>query len=174
MPVPKKPSETAEIYGLLDPRDGKLRYIGKAVCARKRLKSHLRDARRRDTPLYRWVKELTGLGIVPGLKILEVCPIELWEVREMAWIRTAREMGGFLLNQAKGGNEPHCSYEVRAANARKAVASRTDTPEKAEAYQIKKFLGQSLAAGVVTEETRVLMRRAARDAPHLFGCWATL
>jgi hypothetical protein len=61
MSVPKKPSETAEIYGLLDPRDGKLRYIGKAVCAAKRLKSHLRDARKRDTPVYRWINELGGL-----------------------------------------------------------------------------------------------------------------
>jgi len=43
------------IYALTDPSTGEVRYIGKANDPSARLKSHLMDSRRRNTPVYRWI-----------------------------------------------------------------------------------------------------------------------
>jgi hypothetical protein len=110
--------------------------------------------------------------------ILEVCPIDLWERREMAWIRTAREMGGILLNRAPGGNEPFCSAAQRAINGRNntaiMLAKRQATPEAAYAFRVKRLLGQARQRGELTEPMRVKMRYCAERLPHLFGDWASL
>lgn len=165
---------TVEIYGLSDPRDDKLRYIGKANCAERRLKSHFRDSRRRGTPLYRWIRKLLAEGRAPSLRILESCAVTDWKQREIIWIGFAREIGIPLLNVASGGDQPHSSPAANAANARKAIVSRTSTPEKAEIYHLKKVIGQNLADGVVMEETKELLRYCARTAPHLFASWANV
>ena len=50
--------EKVEIYALLCPNTKDVRYIGKANDSEKRLKSHIRDSRRRNTPVYCWIKKL--------------------------------------------------------------------------------------------------------------------
>lgn len=52
--------EQVQIYALRDPRDGNLRYIGKANNAEKRLKSHMKDSRHRKTPVYAWFRKLAA------------------------------------------------------------------------------------------------------------------
>lgn len=167
--------EMIEIYGLLDPRDGKLRYIGKANSSQQRLSRHLSDVKRRNTPVYKWIREVLHLGLRPTIQVLEICEPALWKIRERAWIRGAREMGGVLLNVADGGDEPACPSHVRAANARKAINSRASTPRKAYIYKLKKTIGQNIAAGFhSSEESKARLRLAAQLAPHLFGEWASL
>lgn len=110
------------IYGLIDPRDGSIRYVGKANDPGKRLKGHLRECRRRNTPVYAWIRKLVGLGMSPGLRVLEA-DCEDWKEAERRIIAEMRE-GGRLLNVADGGDEPHCPLEVRKANAKKLNAAR--------------------------------------------------
>lgn len=107
-------SETrASIYGLYDAH-GNLRYIGKANCPRKRLKSHMADARRRTTPLYKWIKA----NGQPEMRVLsDDC--EDWVAEERRLIAEARERGDDLLNLAPGGNQPYCPIEIRRDNCRK-------------------------------------------------------
>jgi hypothetical protein len=113
-----------EIYGLLDPGTGELRYIGKANNSRKRLASHLRDSRRRDTPVYRWIRKLLSKGLAPELVVLAEC--DDWKAKEIELIAKARGFGFRLLNVADGGDEPHCPMEVRRKNGRKSAAKRND------------------------------------------------
>jgi hypothetical protein len=101
-------SDTVEIYGLVDPRDWEMRYIGKAVRAAKRLASHLRDCRKRKTPVYQWINELLAAGLLPVVVIIEVCPANVWKHHERGMIAIAREKGCKLLNVAPGGNQPFC------------------------------------------------------------------
>ena len=104
------------IYALTDPRTGAVRYIGKANDPAKRLKGHMRDARRRQTPVYAWINKLVRLGMAPGLLVLEADCAD-WRESERRLIAEARARGDRLLNVADGGDEPHCPPEVRKANS---------------------------------------------------------
>lgn len=165
---------TVEIYALTEPDSGEIRYVGKAVCALQRFKSHLRDARRRNTPVYRWIRALLSDGTVPCLVVLEICEAERWKEREINVIEDYRTKYPRLLNVAFGGDEPFCSTEVRVINARKVVILRTNTPEKAETYRLKRTLGQLLKNGYCNEETKAKMRLAAHLRPEVFGAWAAI
>lgn len=113
------------IYGLTDPRDGRVRYVGKANDPTSRLKGHLRDCRRRNTPVYAWIRKLAGLGLSPGLCVLEADCAD-WKEAERRIIAERRGAGEKLLNVAEGGDEPHCPLEVRRKNAAMLNAKRVN------------------------------------------------
>lgn len=112
-------AESASIYGLCDRETGELRYIGKARNPAKRLAGHMRESRRRNTPLYAWIRKHGE----PRLIIIDAGCAD-WRESERRHIAEARSAGVRLLNLADGGDEPHCPIEVRRANAAKAVAKR--------------------------------------------------
>lgn len=122
------------IYALCSRDTGEVRYIGKANDAQKRLKSHMRDAKRRDTPVYRWINK----NGEPLLRIVaENCAD--WKFAESVAIETARSLGARLLNVADGGDEPFCSTEVRARNGKKNASERSKP-----LWAAYRNLGQSL------------------------------
>lgn len=114
--------QQAAIYALCDPRTGEVRYVGKANKPEARLKSHLRDARRRATPVYHWVAKLQREGLTPELRVLAWT--DDWCAEERRQIAEHRAQGCRLLNVADGGDEPACSGSVRAANGRKVAKAR--------------------------------------------------
>lgn len=61
------------IYGLIDPRDRGLRYIGKTHKRREwRLKEHIELANENDSrPVYIWIRELLSIGMEPEIFVLE-------------------------------------------------------------------------------------------------------
>lgn len=120
----KYADRTAEIYTLADPLSGEVRYIGKANNSAARLKSHLRDAHVRKTPVYAWIRKLAESGLVPIISIIEKCPHHEWELRERAAIEVARSVSIRLLNVADGGALPACGLETRVKNARNVALSR--------------------------------------------------
>jgi hypothetical protein len=157
--------EIAEIYALVDPRDGAIRYIGKARDAGARLKSHLRDARRRDTPVYRWINKLAALGLAPQVRVLRQCPASAWQAAEIDEIKAAKAAGHRLLNVAEGGDEPYCPTETRAANGRKNAAAIHSDPRRRRKWELLRALGQNLRQGYVSDATKELMR----SRPDVFG-----
>lgn len=171
--VREEMTKKVEIYALTDPATGETRYIGKANDAQKRFKSHLSETRRK-TPVYCWIGSLRAKGQVPGLKIIAVCDQADWKEVEKSAIADSRQTNAKLLNVAEGGDEPFCSKEVRAENARKAVKARASTPLKAYIWKRKKQLAQLLSGGYGSNETRELLRQAAIVRPDIFGCFATL
>lgn len=73
------------IYGLLDPRDHSLRYIGKTQKRREwRLAEHIEDAQLGGMrPLHTWIRKLHKLNLVPEVFVLRrVPPSENWETAE--------------------------------------------------------------------------------------------
>lgn len=110
------------IYALMDPTSGELRYIGKADCSDKRLKGHLRDARRRNTPVYAWIRKLLACGKTPEMVVIDEACSD-WKARERELIARARLSGYRLLNLADGGDEPHCPKGVRSSNAKRLNAA---------------------------------------------------
>lgn len=166
-------SAVVYIYGLHDPDTGELRYIGKANNLKKRLASHIRDSRARDTPLYMWIRKLTAQGKCPEIRLIAESDADSWESVERAQIAAARESGLWLLNLAKGGNQPFCPIETARANAialNKRLNDATDKEKKIAA--VKRRMGQFLRAGVVNERTKEKMRYAAIRWPEHFAKWA--
>jgi len=107
------------IYGLKDKRTGKLRYIGKANDPERRMKTHMRDAQRRDTPVCRWLRKHGE----PEMVIL-VANCDDWKADERRLIAEHRQKGDRLLNVADGGDQPKCSRDqlMKAAKAMNARA----------------------------------------------------
>ena len=64
-------TQETSIYALLCPDTRAVRYIGKANDPARRLKTHIRDARRRRTPVYLWLRRLHAEGKAPILEIIE-------------------------------------------------------------------------------------------------------
>lgn len=147
--------QSVEIYGLYCPDTGAIRYIGKANNTGERFKSHLRDSRKRKTPVYRWISGLLEQSKEPICEVLAVVPAEKWENAEIDIIHQARTDGCDLLNVAKGGNEPK---------------RRTD-----RLGQLIHKLGIFLHHGHCTDATKAKMRFAANKHPHIFPAkWAAL
>jgi predicted HicB family RNase H-like nuclease len=94
-------SRTAFIYGLLDPRDNTLRYVGKTVSERARLSNHLSDLTSKKKG--RWVKGLLRLGLAPKMVVLSEVPASEWQKEERAAISRYRALGCDLLNVCAGG-----------------------------------------------------------------------
>jgi hypothetical protein len=155
------------IYGLYD-ASGKLRYIGKANDPAKRLKSHLRDSARRNTPLYAWVRKHG----VPEMRVI-VDHCEDWRADERRLIAEHRA-NGRLLNLADGGDQPKSTKAQLAKAGQAAAIARQSTPTKRRFWELKRALGHLLRDGAVSERTKGKMRAAAVSRPDLFGAWASI
>lgn len=162
----------AQIYGLYDPTNGALCYIGKANCAAKRLRSHLRDCQTRNTPVYQWMRDLSARGLTPKIQVLEEG--DNWQEIERRWIDDARWSGVELLNVAAGGSEPHCPPTIRSANAHRLNDALKADPRRARMRSLKIQINISLRRGYVTNATRAKMRALAARKPREFGAWASI
>lgn len=90
------------IYGLKDPRDGLIHYVGKSVHPRNRLQQHLHDTS--STPKALWIRTLCIAGYRPELVILDKVRNSEWQNAEKRWIEEGREKGWPLTNSTGGGD----------------------------------------------------------------------
>lgn len=91
------------IYGLYDPRNGNLRYIGKSIRPNERLSNHLND--KSKTWRTNWFSELKREGLKPILYIFDALPeSEDWAVKEIEYIAYAKSRGIRLTNCTDGGD----------------------------------------------------------------------
>ena len=107
------------IYGLVDPRDGRVRYIGKTSVGLKRPKSHLKPSG--DTYKDRWVRSLRRVGAIFKIRILEsVEHEEDLNAAERKWITHFRGLyGRVLTNRTEGGDGGAMPPDIRAAHSRR-------------------------------------------------------
>ena len=95
-----------KIYGLFDPRDSKLRYIGFTSQELKgRLRQHLRKKRLFTEHTHKncWIKKLISIGLLPEIKLLRITTIGSWIDDEKELILLAKHLGFSLTNEASGG-----------------------------------------------------------------------
>lgn len=121
---------TAYIYALQDPRTYEVRYIGKSVSPKNRLRNHINGQRyAQNWRMRQWIGELRADARRPVLMIVDECDLENWQERERHWIKIFREVGSRLCNIESGGNGLHAAtYEMRA-NMRAAAVGKTLTAE---------------------------------------------
>lgn len=95
------------IYALVDPRDGRWRYVGKSSSGLKRPRHHGRPSvlAKDDTHKGNWIKNLVSQGLRYDVEILEEFdrPEALAEA-ETEWIAAARQAGVPLTNLTDGGD----------------------------------------------------------------------
>jgi len=117
-----------EIYGLIDPRSGVLRYVGKTVSGIKiRLKQHIHTAKGGGvTHRDRWIRSLLNENLKPSSVILEAVGEGAdWETAERFWISFYRGMiGGLLTNISDGGDGVHGVPRTEQWRERMSAAMR--------------------------------------------------
>lgn len=93
------------VYGLFDPRDQQLRYIGKTCQGKRRMSSHLAVSHLKNkTHKNHWIKSLLAVGMQPEYVVLEsfATPDGLAEA-EMWYISYYKSIGCRLTNMTLGG-----------------------------------------------------------------------
>lgn len=110
------------IYALCDPRDNRVRYVGKTDNPDRRYKAHLIEKSR--THRTNWIKSLIALGLKPTLKIIEIVSFQSpteWEAREKYWIAYYRNIYSDLTNGSDGGD---CGPDCTGKHLTKSEAGR--------------------------------------------------
>lgn len=105
------------IYALCDPRIEdpikRVRYVGKTVNPRQRLKHHIVTAGKHKSHKSNWVKSLLDSGVRPTMEIVEQ-GTGPWEAAEVSWIAHYRALGSDLTNGDHGGKGGHhATFETR-------------------------------------------------------------
>jgi hypothetical protein len=91
------------IYGLVDPRNKEIQYVGKASFPYERLSRHIYSSKYLKNKKDIWIDLLKQNNMRPFIKILEICNFSDWEIRERYWIAKYREINKNLLNIEDGG-----------------------------------------------------------------------
>ena len=91
------------IYGLKDPRDSQIKYIGKTVDIDRRIKEHNQIHRNKKSKKNSWITHLIRNGMQPIMEVLEECEESRWIEREKYWIRYYKELSFDLKNMTLGG-----------------------------------------------------------------------
>lgn len=126
------------IYALCDPRDNRVRYIGKTNNLRRRYGQHLIE--KTKTHRTRWIQSLIEIGLAPHLIVIEeIEPGQDWEERERLWIAHYRGIGNDLTNGSDGGDcGPNCTgkhlikSEIGRKNIIAALVKRNKSPKMRE------------------------------------------
>lgn len=140
------------IYALKDPRDGRVRYIGKANDPEVRLKEHLRISCRKNTHCQNWISSLLAQSFYPVLETLDEVPADKWKFFERAYIKLYRDLGFDLTNTTEGGDGADGLKHSAESRAKISEATRGDK---------NPFFGKKH-----TEETLAKMRGRTRSSEH--------
>jgi hypothetical protein len=111
--------ETTFIYALMDPRDKRVRYVGKADNPRRRLHRHLSS--RAKCHRTHWLTQLKDAGLKPILNILREVPYAEWTYWEQYFIQLYRETSA-LTNATDGGEGSHGLKQRPASNLKNRLA----------------------------------------------------
>jgi hypothetical protein len=122
------------IYGLIDPRDGLVAYIGytkKPI--NDRLKAHIQDSKRFNrTHKQKWIRKLLSLNLEPSIIILKQFKTRTWEYWEKRYIKKYRKRGYLLKNSTDGGDGVTMTPEVRKKISEKSKLHRHSDEAKAK------------------------------------------
>lgn len=149
------------IYALIDPRDGRCRYVGKTKNdLEKRLRGHINDAKRRPGEIarFRWINALAKSGVVPLIKTLEVVSPDDWQAAEQMWIHEMRARFPGLLNGTDGGDGIHGYQHSMAARRKIAEAHKALNSN----IEHRLATSASVKAAFATDRGQAALKEAAR------------
>jgi hypothetical protein len=147
--------DIAIIYGLVDPRDRQLRYIGLSKNGMRRPREHSKGWSLREdgnTHKANWIRQLLSTGAQPEVVVIQSFddPAILPEA-EMHWIAYFKKMGYKLTNGTAGGDgnlNPTAGVRLKMSSALRGRKLSPESIAKREATR---------GPHVVSPETRVRM-----------------
>lgn len=93
-----------QIYSLNCPITDEIKYIGQTYTSlKKRLNKHISDSRNPVVKVQCWIKSLTNKGLLPVMRLVEVCSKDNIDERETFYIAKYRSIGFDLKNISAGG-----------------------------------------------------------------------
>lgn len=142
------------IYGLIDPRTAQLRYVGKTgKTLLSRLKTHLKDSRRKTDHKCRWIASVVRDGLVP--EIFEIESVSgAGDEEEIHHIAQFRSLGCALVNYAPGGRGVTAHTEQTKKKIGDANRGRTPSAET------RKLISEAGLGRVFSEEHRAKIAAA--------------
>lgn len=170
------------IYALRDPRTDEIRYIGFSSRGMERpnehfLPGHYNGEKRKHYPLYKWMRKMISLGLVPRIDVLEYCATEA-ELPELETILVAlhKEAGARLLNCTEGGDgtfgfkftdESKAKMSaartgMKASDEHKAAISAGLTGKKKSPEHVAN-MAEAQRGKVASEETRNLLSERQKE-----------
>ncbi len=130
------------IYGIFDPTNNELRYIGKTSIGLQRFRDHLSERELKNkTYKSNWLKGLLSKGLVPRFEIIEEAPKEQLEALEIFYISYFKFLGCRLTNLTKGGEGcigRVCKEETKKKIGQRVKASFTEEKRKIYSERMKK------------------------------------
>jgi hypothetical protein len=171
------------IYGLCDPRNGELRYVGVATNPKNRLSSHLSIRHNDKTYRANWLRSLRAAGAAPEQFEIERVSDDDWSECERFWIAYFRGLGCRLTNRTAGGEGGlHPSAETRAALSAAAKKRSTYphwllTPEvqtrRIASLKTPEFRQKisRIQSGRKASPEAILHRKAWRSDPERAAAW---
>lgn len=167
-------SKFAKIYGIAD-QDGRIMYIGKANNPPERMKQHIRDCKRRVTPLYGWLNKCLERGHQPQMIVLASAISQDWQSLETHMIAQYRSEG-HMLNLADGGDQPKSNPKTNTKNAYALNARLQSDPALKRVRDLKRSMSRFLkdcTEGKVSPEVesriKSKLKLAGHRNPSLFG-----
>lgn len=149
------------IYGLRDPRDGAIRYVGQSSRGLLRPRQHFYQAKHGERGFKsNWIRSLDSLGLKYEIVVLEQTALELLDEREIWWIAQGR-IAGTLTNVSDGGDgdaraaSAAFPTELRRAQQHQRMAALTPEQREERARNATSFM---------TEEERSENARKAAQA----------
>ncbi len=139
-------TKKVSIYGLIDPRNNQLRYVGMSGNPHKRFLYHCGEgANGKQTMKARWISGLLNAGLLPRWFVIEESDAEGWKEAEQFWIAYFKSLGSRLLNMTSGG-EGTLNFSHSEETRRKMRASQAG--RKLSQEQIAKIRGRIVPSDV--------------------------
>lgn len=141
------------VYGLVDPRDGTVRYIGVSAFPELRLKYHIKKPVNGNVQDWFWELDRHKAGR-PSLVILARVCRETWEAAEVSWIGFFRSAGE-LYNvhdggtQKGGGGRPKFVGDKHAAKVAKRIPRKRQRRRSRVGHQQRPVAQESAPASNV-------------------------
>lgn len=147
------------IYGLVDPRDNEIRYVGRAADPVERFCSHKYKARKvmnklrkfggvyyqGPTPKQWWIDSLIMMGLEPGLVLLDCCDARYGHRIEQAWIKNLLDAGVYLTNTRVSGR-PDLNADWKAFWDSVSVIKNRNRLRARQEERVLKFVGLPVAS----------------------------
>lgn len=150
-------TEKIKIYVLKDPRNGKIRYVGKTVQSLKsRLYHHLKA--KNKSHKNSWIKSLTNNNLEPIIQLVdEIDYCEDWKWLECYWIAQFKSWGFNLTNMTDGGDGNNNQVFSKEAILKRANAIRGKKRPKEVRDKISKSkMGNKLPESVKKKISKTL------------------
>lgn len=105
----------AYVYGLIDPRDKKIHYVGHTIDLDGRLAGHLSD--NANTPKTQWIADLAKVRVNPVMVVLDEVDYRYRHREEYRWIYLGKERGWPLTNTSAMKTERYDDLAIDIDNA---------------------------------------------------------